>query len=202
MLTGMAIGDGHIQPSGHFSIQHCLKQFEYLKFKTDLISKTLQRPINIHEGVINGYSWCKIVICHEYFRRIRKILYDDSGKKIITPALLNMLKTPMALLCWYLDDGSLTIHKKSKSELIKSRELFLSTENFNYDDNMVLARWFKNEFDVVFGVYHYKNYYRLKCNCSNAVRFFELLPNTLPSCMAYKINLRFQYKQQKIWNFI
>ena len=127
----------------------------------------------------------------EYCPRLRKLLYGADRKKHITYGFLNLLKTDLALLLWYLDDGSIYYHKKN--DKINGREICLSTEEFSKEENEMIALWFSRNYDVQWGVNKERNYWRLVCGAINATKFFSMLkfPN-VPESMKYKFDFRYQ----------
>lgn len=192
ILIAISIGDGYLKKdinskSVLLKLLHSIKQKEYLIWKVNLVRKICGGKENkIVEFNNNGYLgiyWSK---ANDYFRVIRKWLYKDR-KKVLTRNLLNKL-TPMGIAIWYMDDGCLSYKKRNGK--IHARELTLNTY-LGKEENEIIIKYFKEKWDLRFGLNKSKGKYRLRMGTHEAKRFIELVkPYIIPS-MQYKIDMKY-----------
>lgn len=189
LLTALAIGDGSINSRGTLEVRHSIKQLEYTKWKAKLLSKAFNRDINVYSVVSEKYKYCGFSITNKITKRLREILYPNN-KKVLSEAILNLLKTPNALTIWYMDDGSLTLHKY-KGE-VSSREVYWATHSFSRDEVYLVKSWFKRNFNIeVKPCIEKQKYYRLRINASNSLKLFSLF-SSIPKSMSYKVNMKYK----------
>ena len=188
VLTGMSIGDGHIPKNGYgITITHCAKQYEYIYHKALLLRSVcggkLPRVVDIDN---NGYDGHTIYKSDKYFRILRKDLYKDNVKTI-SESILNRL-TPQGIAIWWMDDGSLYM-KRHKGK-IHAREGILSTY-IPLDHNIMIANWFKENYNVTLIPVRHRTSYRLRINTTNLKDFLPIIePYIIPS-MLYKIDMKY-----------
>lgn len=112
ILISQKLGDGYFDFSDKrnaLKIEHGYKQFDYLKFKVNLLKKAFPTISGIekikkrnYKGYIS-YSWYSNNIRHRYLEIIKNTNDIDLIDKL----------TPLGWMLWYLDDGSLMISKNS-----------------------------------------------------------------------------------------
>ena len=115
LLIAAALGDGCISKQGQMLINHSWKQYEYCKWKQELLKKNgikvgaLQR----FEGS-NGYL--KHTIQYRFcigitpFNKVlRRVMYNEHGKHY-SRKLLNRL-SQQGLALWFMDDGAILRRK-------------------------------------------------------------------------------------------
>lgn len=194
ILIGMIIGDGYLKQrkdkrynytQNSIEIKHCLKQKEYLKYKSELLLSIFggKKP-NVIEFNNNGYAGCKLTKTNKYFRILYKLLYPNK-KKVITRKALDYLK-PQGIAIWYMDDGCL--NPKKRNGKIHAYELTLNTY-LSYEDNQIIVDYFKEVWNVKFTIVKSKGKTRLRCGTIEARKFIEIVKPYIIPCMEYKINI-------------
>jgi len=112
-LVGMILGDGFLQKTGsknaRLRLEHSLNQEEYLKWKVKLLPKVFQGKFQYlerrHPLTRKIYRYIRIQShSSPFLGKLRKIFYPE-GKKIIPTEAKRMMKHPLGLTVWYLDDG-------------------------------------------------------------------------------------------------
>src|SRR5574344_1935368 len=146
LILGSLLGDGYCNRNRQFiRFYHCGKQREYLEYKYSFFNSNEIYGIykrNYKEGYI-GYSFEFPNIKHKYanlYSYIGKHLYSNKGRKKISPSYLENL-TSLGLAFWWMDDGSLC---KAKG----NRWGKLCTECFNYEEHILLKKYFKEKWDI------------------------------------------------------
>ena len=196
LLIGMILGDGCLnvrrqKENGYVSqtlqLKHCARQTEYLEHKACLlhsifggVKPTVKRFNN------SGYPGVRLSKSNKYFVALHRKLYPGGKKTITVWALSNLSLQAIAL--WYMDDGSLTLHKRAGK--IHAREIYLNTY-CTLGEAKLVRDYFSNNFLVNFRIALHKGKYRLACNTENTKKFISLVaPYIIPS-MAYKIDMKY-----------
>lgn len=112
-IFGMILGDGYLQSTGkrnaRLRLEHSQRQKDYIMWKISLLprlflgkSKAVSR---IHPKTKRVYHYFR----HQsnstpYLGKLRKIFYPR-GKKYLPDKLPSIIKHPIALAVWYMDDG-------------------------------------------------------------------------------------------------
>lgn len=188
-LLGTLLGDGSITKSGMFQCGHSVKQFEYIKFKREILQSLISPNFElIKRDVKNNQNGKKY---QTYYLRT---MNNKNVKKIYSKYYINnvkifpyeyLLKTKFdeySLAVWYMDDGS-----KSNN----TAKLY--TYGFGYDGNLKILIFLKEKFGIEGeikrdGSEHRsedcKHYISIK---SDVNKFFSLVsPYVLP-CFNYKL---------------
>jgi hypothetical protein len=188
IVTGALLGDGYAR-NGRLVIQHSIKQRVYALHKATLISAATGRPFSVKEGVANGFPFIRTSFYKSSLvQRVERAAYS-TGKKSVTVGLLNQID-PGGLAIWYLDDGSLTLHRYPGGA-VKSREIYWGTECFSLAEHRILVEWMSRRFGFNAKIQRYKRYHRIKMNATNANRLFDIIGPHVPPCMNYKIDMRY-----------
>jgi len=191
LLASMALWDGHITKKGRLCVRHSQKQLEYLQWKADLLYNAFDRKVNVNKYG-GKYPYCEISFTNDITKRLRKLLYIDD-KKTISQSALNLLKTSVALLIMYLDNGCLVLHKfKNDKTKIKSREIYLSSHSFGYSGNEMLKCWFKRNFNITTSLRKDRGRTYIAFNATNANKLLNLF-DAVPDSMVYKIDMKYTY---------
>lgn len=197
ILTGMVLGDASLSKPRQnyvcFKIKHSTKQKDYLIHKRDVLQEIFEKQINVHEFNNNGYPGCKIEFGNKYFRPFRKYLYPN-GVKTFTKKALDRLDVE-GIAYWYMDDGSLTLHKSKTEGVYHSRAIYLNTY-VSYEEALLIKDFFYERYGIEFKLSQHKGWYRHVCNSTNTKRFIHLVePYIIPS-MQYKIDMKYLKRNQ------
>ncbi|MFH1626623.1 MAG: hypothetical protein ABH971_00750 [bacterium] len=113
ILIGTVLGDGYLQKTGlknaRLRLEHGNAQKDYVVWKGKCFPKLfLGKPTyleRIHPQTKKTYSyWRWQSNSSPELGKWQKIFYQN-GKKIIPKNLSDLLKEPLALAVWYMDDG-------------------------------------------------------------------------------------------------
>lgn len=164
--------------NARLSISHCEEQFEYLKWKGNILENLTSIR---YDDFVSGYgSRCPRLTtkCHPFYTKIYNRLYYQD-RKTLDEHCLKVLSL-IGLAIWYMDDGHL---RKDKGTVE------LSTCSFNYAEHLMLQKAFKLKWDLNWNIHKKGKYYRLYLKKKDNNRFFELITdivNQVPY-MKYKI---------------
>lgn len=196
IVLGGLLGDTYFNlKSKRIRFLHSEKQLEYLLWKKsffdDDISKLYKR---IYEKGYVGYSFEFYFTKNKYYKNfefIKKHLYSNEGRKKISLKYLNKL-TPLGLAVWWMDDGVLSIHKGNRYGK-------LCTHCFNYEENILIQKYFKNKWDIDVDIKIEKNkYYFIRLNVKALRKLIKIIYKyvcEIPS-MIYKIDLDYKNNVQ------
>lgn len=198
-LIANILGDSYLTKNTEnypvrLEIQHSIKQIEYLKWKRDAFISLGFNVGKIYD-VSRKYPAYRfsVIFSRDIGKKLRENFYPN-GKKSISRHYLNYLNE-LGLAIWYMDDGSLTIHKE-KNGTVCGRECFLSTHSFSEKENKIISRYFSNVWGIVFKVSKDREYYRLKSNATNANLFFDLIRKYVHPTLHYKIDMKYLGSQK------
>ena len=195
LLTALAIGDGYISAKKskkynytQYSIcfKHSIKQLEYLEYKAKLVNSILGGKQNqVHLINNNGYDGCNYMKSDKSLRLIRKSIYKNN-KKCLTRNILNLLDE-QGLAIWFMDDGCTSYMKRNGK--IHGIILQISTCLDTLEELQIVIDYFKEKWDIKFGVKKDHGKYSLQCATKETRKFMEIVkPYVLQiECMKYKI---------------
>ncbi len=113
VVIGTILGDGFLQKTGknnaRLRLEHSLKQENYLLWKCHILNNYFQSKVQYLErsNIQFGKSY-QYVRAQSYsgleFGKLLNLFYIEN-KKVIPSKILNLLKDPLSLAVWFMDDG-------------------------------------------------------------------------------------------------
>ena len=195
LLMALAIGDGYVSSKKskkwnytQYSIcfTHGIKQFEYLQYKANLVNSILGgRQNEVHLYNNNGYEGCYYSKSDKSLRLIRNKLYKN-GKKCISRDILDLLDE-QGIAIWFMDDGCTSYMKRNGK--IHGIVLQISTCLDTVEELQVLIDYFKERWDIKFGIKKEHGKYSLQCATRETRKFMKIVKSYISKieCMKYKI---------------
>jgi hypothetical protein len=185
ILIGTVLGDGHLTPpSGNKSQLYAKYDDKYIEYLHWL--HTQLKPIGVsaikphkgfHQHRFRTRSSREIFKLRNYFYPL--------GKKIIPANISFVLRDPLSLAIWYMDDGTLDFREKYH------RNASIATFCFSYRENKLLANALMKNFGIEARVHlstmRGKKYYRLYIVSKSFDRFIDHIKAYIVPCMLYKI---------------
>ena len=154
-LYGTMLGDASCIPSNHFSVEHSVKQIEYVNWKQSLLA-SLGATWHDVDREPSASSLSKIRIksrsVHFYSPAVQEQLLADcypDGTKHITEAWLARL-TDLSVVAWFLDDGCLLCRTKKKGK--PRYEANFAVHSFSREERVKLCDWLSNRYGPHFRV--------------------------------------------------
>lgn len=181
VLVGKILGDGSIisniaKSNYRLQVEQKRDHKEYVEWLVDIFYDWVLSPPRY---MPTHRSWKFRTISHKEFTFFRNLFYK--GKKKILPENMEKLLThPIGLAVWYMDDGSLSSTKKA---------LTLSTHNFSFKENEMLAQCLSKNFDLQANINYDGKGCRLYIPVNNAKHFRDLVDPYILPVMRYKIPL-------------
>jgi hypothetical protein len=187
ILCGMLLGDGG-RSRNNFFVQHSTKQIEYALFKKELLEIITGKVVNTRQWMTKeGYSLIRLEPKLIPLTRVMVKRCYKNGIKTISQDFLQYL-TLQGLAIWFMDDGSKSFKKTRGS--VHGVEVTLNTY-LSKEQNEILISFFKEQWDIHWGLNKSKGSYRLRMGTREARKFFALIEPWIIDSMKYKINLQF-----------
>lgn len=193
LILGSLLGDGYCNRKRQIiKFCQCEKQKEYLEYKYSFFNSDEVYGIykrEYKEGYI-GYSFEFPNIKHKYdtlYSYIGKYLYSNEGRKKISPSYLKEL-SPLGLAIWWMDDGSLCNSKGNRWGK-------LCTECFNYEEHILLQKYFKEKWNIDVKITKEKDkYYFINFNATALRKLISIIYKYVLEvpCMVYKIDMDYK----------
>lgn len=192
ILIGGLLGDSYFNKKKNLvRFSHSDKQFEYLSWKYENLNQDYTRGMypRIYKEGYKNHSFDFVnkgnALLNE-FNFIKKHLYSNDGRKKISIKILNELN-PIGLAVWWMDDGYLCTHKGNRYGR-------LCTESFNYEEHILIQKYFKEKWDIDVGIRSEENkYYFIRFNVKALKKLIRIIYKyvaEVPS-MIYKIDLNY-----------
>lgn len=148
VLIGSILGDGSLTPlskkqgCSSLDVSQNVDKLSYLKWLYKTLEKALVlNPIRQKKGFERIYRFRSKP--NEMLGIFRSKFYSPiDGKKIIPPDIQELLRDPVALAVWYMDDGNLD--KRSKYHFNSS----IATYCFTFEECNMLKRVLKRNFKL------------------------------------------------------
>lgn len=202
-VSGCILGDSHLYRNNNraFQFKHSEKQLDYFFWKKAILEQFFpESKIRISSGYSYSsktdkqYKWNGLFFVSDYFERIYKHFYDSNGVKRINLGRLNQL-TPLGLAVWYMDDGSLILHRnrylKNGERTIRNRSMTFATNCFTYEEHLEVQKWFKIRFNIDVKIYKNLDKYTTVLNATNSNRLIEVISPYIIDSMFYKIDMKY-----------
>lgn len=185
ILIGMLLGDGCLEKNGinvRLRVEHGSKQKDYLWWKyKQFINLATDKPrlISVTRFGKIHRSWRFSTFSLPELNKFRDDFYYDR-KKRIPKKISELLRSPLALAVWYMDDG----YKRNDCNAFR-----LNTDNFNLKEQMVLRRILKLNFGVEGKVHKKGKFYNIYIPKSQSVKFYKIVKPYIVPSLKYKASL-------------
>lgn len=186
IVIGTVLGDGHLamlKTNARLELGHSEKQKCYLFWKyRELQRFTSSQPhcLKIFDSRTQKVyvQWRLKTKINEFFSTFYYLFYSN-GKKIIPREIDSLMKSPLALAVWFMDDGG---------RRNDCHGLFLNTLSFTKPEHEILRKCLKKNFSLDSRLHWVQDGYRLYIPSKDAKHFCELVyPYIIPS-MRYKLS--------------
>ena len=184
VLIGTVLGDGSLITNAYgknyrLHIEHRDKLYvdwKYRIFKDWCLSGPRYR--------IKTRSWVFRTISHPAFTKFREIFYKNK-KKIVPRELEDILKSPLSLAVWFMDDGGRLIDRKEK----KGRGYLLNVQQFSLEEVELIQRVLRKNFALSSTRQWNNTGYRLYFGRRSRDRLEEVIRKYILPSFFYKLSL-------------
>jgi len=185
ILLGMILGDAHIRhlkKEARIEVGHSTDQKDYLFWKYKNLKRwVISKPhlVKTHDTRFNKTyaQWRFRTKSDEAFSSLRALFYPK-GKKIIPKELINILKSPLSLAVWFMDDGG------RRNDCYG---LFLNTLSFTERENALLVKILQNNFSLSARIHWIGDGFRLYIPSRDSVKFCKIISPYILDSLRYKL---------------
>lgn len=190
LIIGSMLGDGNLRITGknreaNFIVDHSLVQKKYVLWKYGIMKEWVFTEPKIitrvyHKDTSRILSSLRFLsISHHEFSKWYHIFYKDR-KKIIPLNINEILKSPLALAVWVMDDGNKN-----------HNAVFLNTQQFTIEEQQLLVNCLKNNFGIEarinkHSMYGEKQLYRIRLTTPSTKMLYLLVQEFILPSMHYK----------------
>jgi hypothetical protein len=188
VLIGTILGDGVLELNGRYPrlrIDHSAKQKEYVRWKYKIFSNFISGKIRYFMGKRNKktgkkYTHCKFdTISSPVFERFYKAFYQN-GKKKIPKNIKELLKSPLSLAVWFMDDG----YKRNDCNALR-----INTDRFALGEQKLLMEALKENFGIRAKLHRKGKCWNIYIPSSESKKFSRLIGKYVIKAMRYKLPL-------------
>ena len=179
VLVGTLLGDGSLVANSwkrnyRLQAEQSHPQKEYLFWKYQIFQAfTLSRP-KFRERT---NAWRFRTISHPEFTEYAHLFYAV-GRKVVPLSIGRLLKSPMSLAIWYVDDGALSSRRDT---------FILNSQSFSRAENVLLQQCLLENFGISVTLNRDRHYWRLYVSKRSAERFHDLVRPYVATSMRYKL---------------
>ena len=185
ILIGTILGDAHVRKlknNARIEFTHSTKQKEYLFWKYQQLKNWCDRSprtTSVYDRRYQKkwYSWRFSTRSHQVFTELWHLFYQEKIK-IIPKTITEILKSPLSLAVWYMDDGG---------RRNDSYGVFLNTLSFTKMENEYLGECLRQNFDIDSRIHWISDGYRLYIPSSEAKKFSEIVHKYIVDTLKYKL---------------
>lgn len=174
---------GYISKNCQLTIQHDIKQVDFLEWKRDLLEECIGKKIKIriHDRIDKNNkkrTMCRFTVSDAKFNKVYNRLYKDKNK-ILTKKLLNRLDE-RAMAIWFGDDGYGGIITGKRYGKIypnqKYKRLNIATDCFDEESIENLINYLIKKWNIFVHCYHGAIYIQKK---NDVEKFIEIVEKYL-----------------------
>lgn len=182
VIAGSLLGDGSLTPNAwgknfRFHIQHSVKQKDYLFWKYEIFKNFTLSPPS-YQPLTN--SWMFRTISHCQLTDLTRKFYSN-GRKIVPSNIAEVLKDPLSLAVWFMDDGAISSRRDG---------LIINTQSFKLGEQLILIACLEDNFQIKgISVNKDKGYFRLYLNKQAAWLFKNIIAKFVLKSFSYKLLL-------------
>lgn len=191
VVIGSILGDGYLQKTGkenaRLRLEHSFKQRDYLLWKWQVLKNFFQsKPQYLERNNLKFGKTYQYVRAQSYsgaeFGKLQRLFYKDN-LKVIPDKIKLLLKDPLALAVWFMDDGYFYARDKMAYLYLPSYDQnslknLMETLKSNFNLEPVLKKKKRGELVLVFSV-------------SETVKLLTLVKNFIVPAMEYKLKILF-----------
>jgi hypothetical protein len=186
ILIGKILGDGCIESNGLHSrvkIDQSIKQKEYVfwlykEFKLVATGNPYKIGYIDNRSKRTYYNFrfsTKSIKLFDYWKE----LFYRKGKKIIPKNIIKLLKSPLSLAVWYMDDG---YHRKD------CKGLYLCTSSYKLFEQKLLQKALFRNFAIKTKIHYAAGNMRLYISSAYYHRFIKIVGEYILPNFSYKLS--------------
>ena len=188
VLLGTLLGDGVLELDGRYPrlrIDHSRRQRAYVEWKYRIFRNLTMSGIKQFSQKLDcrtkkRYSHCK-------FDTISTPLLNDfygmfyaNGRKRVPRDIVGILKKPLSLAVWFMDDG----YKRNDCNALR-----INTDSFNVDEQKILQKCLVKNFGIKTKLHRKGKYWNIYIPNPETKKFCKIIEPFVIAELKYKISL-------------
>ncbi|PIS22728.1 hypothetical protein COT50_00395 [candidate division WWE3 bacterium CG08_land_8_20_14_0_20_41_10] len=188
ILIGTLFGDGCLEKNGknvRLRIEHGLKQKNYLLWKYNELRNLVAGKPRLVVGAVDNRTGKSYKRWHFSTFSLPKLnaywykFYRHKQKKI-PKDILELLKLPLSLAVWFMDDG----YKRNDCNALR-----INTDSFNNDEQKIVQKCLMRNFGIKSKLHRKGEYWNIYIPNSEAKKFCKIIKPFIIAELKYKISL-------------
>lgn len=185
IVIGLLLGDGYLEFDKFKASRLQIKQAECKKeYVLWLYDKFITKVKTGHKQRSDTLQWYFSTRSLPEMEKYRLLFYQ-AGKKIVPPNIKDILKSPLTLAIWFMDDGTMDYRVKSHYSFT------FSTDSFSVRQVMLLKEMLRENFGIESSIQtpasRGKRYTKLYIGKSGRDKFLKIISPYILQCFAYKL---------------
>lgn len=185
IIIGTLLGDGSLEydkfKASRLQIKQAERKKEYVIWLYEMLANLVKTPPKQRLDTLQWYFSTRSLRSLEEFRKNFYI----TGRKNVPENIKMLLKSPISLAVWFMDDGSLDYREKSHYSFS------ISADDFTIEEAELLRETLIENFGVKSSIQtpssRGKKYTKLYIGKSGRDNFFKIIKPYILSCFAYKL---------------
>lgn len=185
VLIGTLLGDGCLELNGskvRLRTDHSVNQTKYAEWKYKIFSNIAAgkpRLVKVFDRRTKKiYQHCRFdTLSNDLFADYMHIFYRN-GRKAIPHDMDKLLKSPLSLSVWYMDDG----YKRSDC-----RGLHINTQAHCLEEQKLLQKCMKQNFGLGTNIHKQSGKYKLYIPSGQSQKFCKMIARHVIPSMNYKL---------------
>ncbi|OGK17400.1 hypothetical protein A2690_00200 [Candidatus Roizmanbacteria bacterium RIFCSPHIGHO2_01_FULL_39_12b] len=188
VLIGMILGDAYLQKTGEknsrLRLEHTTNQKEYLEWKVNYLKNYFQNKAQditrFNPVWKKTYNYVRIQsYSSPEFGKFQRLFYSQS-KKIIPDTISTLLKSPISIAVWFMDDGYY-YHRDNMA--------YIYIPNYDKQSLQYLMDALRSNFDLTAALKKKSKGLVLTFNVNETKKLMEIISEYVIPSMKYKISL-------------
>ena len=194
IILGGLLGDASLnKKSQYIEFSQGEKQEKYLAWKYSFFNidnkiKNVYNTFHNKKFLRYYFNIYRKNMDDEFLSFLFKNLYSNEGRKKISFKYLESLN-PLGLAIWWMDDGNISLSKENRYGK-------LSTHCFNYEEHIIIQKYFKETWGINVSIKKEKEiYYFIRLNATELKKLIKIIYKyviQIPN-MAYKVDMCYKY---------
>lgn len=188
ILIGTLLGDGHLEKNGNgarLKFGHGLPQRDYIMWKyEELKNLATSKPRFVQEFYAKANKQTKAFHFSTFssveLMKWRGVFYKKDGTKITPRNIGDLLKSPLSLAVWYMDDG----YKRNDCNALR-----ISTDAFSLAEHKLLIDCLYRNFSIKSVIHKKAGAYNIYIPQASAQSFCDLVRPHIIDSLLYKVSL-------------
>jgi hypothetical protein len=184
ILYGTLLGDGCLAANAYgknyrLKIEHGKRQKKYVWWKYKIFKEWVLSPPRFQKRT---NSWRFYTISHPEFKEFQKIFYGN-GKKGLPKQIGEILKSPLSIAVWFMDDGGKMVDRKREYGYL------LNIQQFSPQEVNRVQEALRKNFNLFTTQQWNNSGYRLYFGKKFRKKFDGIIRNYIIPCLKYKLLL-------------